>query len=117
MLQRAPDEGFDLRFDSDRAFIFGSHRTIDPAAANSELVLAQGGFRATYIDDPRYRLVAEFDPLTPEERREYEQLDAIDWNSRADGPADPGPNYRRYRELAEDFEYLAVFVSNQPPPA
>ena len=115
MLQRAPDEGIDLRFGSDRAFIFGTHRTIDPAAANSELVLAQGGFRATYIDDPRYRLVAEFDPLTPEERREYERLDAIDWNSRSDGPVDPGPEYRRYRELAEDFEYLAVFVSDQLP--
>lgn len=115
MLQRAPDEGIDLRFGSDRAFIFGADRTIDPALANSELVLAQGGFRATYIDDPRYRLVAEFDPLTAEERREYERLDAIDWNSRSDGPADPGPEYRRYRELAEDFEYLAVFVSDQPP--
>lgn len=115
MLQRAPDEAIDLRFGSDRAFIFGTHRTIDPALANSELVLAQGGFRATYIDDPRYRLVAEFDPLTVEERREYERLDAIDWNSRSDGPTDPGPEYRRYRELAEDFEYLAVFVSDQPP--
>ena len=115
MLQRAPAAGLDLRFDAARAFIFGSQRTIDPAAANSELVLAEGASRQTYIDDPRYRLVAEFDPLTPDERAEYERLDAIDWNSRADGPRSPGPEYRRYRELAEDFEYLAVFVSDQPP--
>lgn len=115
MLQRAPDEGIDVRFGTDRAFIFGTHRTIDPALAKSELVLAEGGFRSEYIDDPRYRLVAEFDPLTPEERADFEQLDAIDWNSRPDGPSDPGPEYRRYRELAEDFEYLAVFVSDQPP--
>lgn len=115
MLQRAPDEGLDVRFDSGRAFIFGSQRTIDPAAANSELVLAEGASRQSYIGDPRYRLVAEFDPLTPEDRAEYERLDAIDWNARADGPSAPGPEYRRYRELAEDFEYLAVFVSDQPP--
>ncbi len=115
MLQRAPEEGLDVRFDSARAFIFGSQRTIDPARANSELVLAEGGSRATYIDDPRYRLVAEFDPLEPDEREEFERLDAIDWNARADGPSAPGSDYRRYRELAEDFEYLAVFVSDQPP--
>ena len=116
MLQRSPAGGFDVRFGTDRAFIFGSQRTIDPARANSELVLAQGASRDAYITDSRYRLVAEFDPLTPEERREYEQLDAIDWNARPDGPTDPGVEYRRYRELAEDFEYLAVFVSDQPPP-
>jgi len=115
MLQRAPDEGLDVRFDSERAFIFGSHRTIDPSRANSELVLAEGASRDTYINDPRYRLVGEFDPLSPEERREYEQLEAIDWNSRSDGPTNPGDEYRRYRQLAEDFEYLAVFVSDQPP--
>jgi hypothetical protein len=116
MLQRAPDEGLDLRFGTDRAFIFGAQRTIDPAMANSELVLAEGASRETYLADPRYRLVAEFDPLTPDERVEYERLDAIDWSARADGPANPGVEYRRYRELAEDFEYLAVFVSDQPPP-
>jgi len=115
MLQRAPDEGLDVRFDAARTFIFGSHRTIDPARAKSELVLAEGASRDTYIHDPRYRLVGEFDPLSPEERREYEQLEAIDWNSRSDGPTNPGDEYRRYRQLAEDFEYLAVFVSDQPP--
>jgi hypothetical protein len=115
MLQRAPDEGIDVRFDSARAFIFGAQRTIDPASAKSELVLAEGASRDTYINDPRYRLVAEFDPLTPDERREYNKLDAIDWNARPDGPTNPGDAYRRYRELAEDFEYLAVFVSDQPP--
>jgi hypothetical protein len=115
MLQRAPEERLDLRFDSARAFIFGAQRTIDPASANSELVLAEGASRDTYINDPRYRLVGEFDPLSPEERREYEQLEAIDWSSRSDGPTNPGDEYRRYRQLAEDFEYLAVFVSDQPP--
>lgn len=115
MLQRAPGEGLDLRFDAARSFIFGSQRTIDPAAANSQLVLAAGASRDTYLADPTYRLVGAFDPLTPDERHEYETLDAIDWSSRNDGPTDPGPEYRRYRQLAEDFEYLAVFVSDQPP--
>ncbi|CAB4323870.1 unannotated protein [freshwater metagenome] len=114
MLQRAPDEGLDVRFDSERAFIFGTQRTIDPARANSELVLAEGASRDTYINDPRYQLVGEFDPLSPEERSEYERLDAIDWSARTDGPTNPGDEYRRYRQLAEDFEYLAVFVSDQP---
>ncbi len=115
MLQRAPDEGLDVRFDSARAFIFGTQRTIDPALAKSELVLAEGSSRETYRNNPNYRLVAEFDPLSPEDRAEYERLDAIDWNSRVDGPTNPGDEYRHYRMLAENFEYLAVFVSDQPP--
>jgi hypothetical protein len=117
MLQRAPEEGLDVRFDSARAFIFGTQRTIVPSLANSELVLAEGESRNGYSSDPDYRLVAEFDPLTPDERREYNELDAIDWDTRPDGPTNPGDAYRRYRELAEDFEYLAVFVNDQPPPA
>ena len=115
LLQRAPDDGFDVRFRPDLAYVFGTQRTIDPSDARSELVLAAGPSRDMYLADPRYRLVAQYDPLSPEGRAEYERLDAIDWNARPDGPARPGTEYRRYRKLAEDFEYLAVFISDEPP--
>lgn len=116
LLSRAEDEGLDVRYPGDTAFVFGSHRTMDPAQARSELVLASGPAQATYAADPRFRLVAQFDPLTPDERAEFDRLDAIDWKARSDGPSDPGSEYRRYRELSEKgFESLTVYFSDQPP--
>jgi hypothetical protein len=116
LLTRAEDEGLDLRYPDDVAYVFGSHRTMDPAEARSQLVLASGPAQQQYAADPRYRLVAAFDPLTPDERAEFEQLDAIDWNARPDGPSRPGPEYTRYRELSKGFESLSVFFSDQPLP-
>jgi hypothetical protein len=116
LLARADDEGIDVRYPSDAAYVFGSFRTIDPAEARSELVLASSPeSRARLAVDPRFRLVAEYDPLTPDERAEYERLAAIDWSSRPDGPSDPGPEYERLLELSETFESLAVFYADQPP--
>jgi hypothetical protein len=116
LLARADDEGIDVRYPSDAAYVFGSFRTIDPAEARSELVLASNPeTQARLAADPRFELVAEYDPLTPDDRAEYERLAAIDWSSRPDGPSDPGPEYERLLELSERFESLAVFYADQPP--
>ena len=116
VLSLAEDAGLDVRYPSDTAYVFGSWRTIDPADARSELVLASGPAQATYAADPRFTEVAAYDPLTTEERAEFERLDAVDWSTRADGPDDPGPEYQRYRELSDKgFESITVFISDEPP--
>ena len=116
LLSRTADAGLDVGFSSDLGFVYGAHRSVDPAAAQRELVLASGPERATYGADPRYVKVAEFEPLTPDEWAEFDQLNAIDWGSRSDGATNPGPEYRRYRELADKaYEALTVFLSVGPP--
>lgn len=117
LLARADDEDLDIRYPTSVAYVLGGSRTIEPAEARSELVLASNPeSQARLAADPRFRLVAEYDPLSPEERAEYQRLAAIDWDSRPDGPSDPGPEYRRFRELSEYFESLAVFYAEGPPP-
>lgn len=116
LLLRADDEGLDIREPSSVAYVLGESRTIDPAEARSELVLASNPESQARLDaDPRFTLVARYDPLSPEDRAEYQRLAAIDWKARPDGPSDPGEEYRRYLELSESFESLAVYYSDQPP--
>ena len=116
LLARAGEDGLDVRYPDDAAFVVGSSRTIDPADARSELVLAASAATVARLDaDPRYRLVASYDPLSPDERAEYERLSAIDWSTRPDGWADPGPEFRRLMELSENFQTLSVYISDQPP--
>ena len=112
LLGRTADAGLDVGFPSDLGYVFGAHRTVDPALAQRELVLASGPARATYAADPNYVVVAEFAPLTPEEWAEFDQLNAIDWGSRPDGATNPGPEYRRYQELSDKaYTALTVFLS------
>ena len=62
-------------------------------------------------------VVAVFEPLTPEEWAEFDELNAVDWGSRPDGATDPGPDYRRYQELSDRaYTALTVFMSVGPPP-
>jgi hypothetical protein len=119
LLARAEDEGLDVRFVPELANVVGDHRTIDPSRAASELVLASGPEIATYAADPGYRVVADFEPLSPEEWVEYDRLDAIDWGGDGPGASAPaGPEYDRYRELSDRaFEHLTVFLRVGTPTA
>ncbi len=113
---RAEEQGIRLGFPSELGYVYGSSRTVDPADARSELVLAAGPARAQYAQDPRFRKVAEHDPLTPQEWSEFDRLSAVDWDSRPDGPTAPGPEYRRFQELSDRaFEAVTVYLSDQPP--
>jgi MYXO-CTERM domain-containing protein len=118
LLRVAERDGIDVRFGPDLAHVVGSQRTIDPSEAGSELVLASGEARGTYANDPRYRLIAEFEPLTPEEWAEYDRLSAIDWGGNPpDSSPASGPEYDRYRELSDlAFENLSIFLATGPPP-
>jgi hypothetical protein len=111
----AEDEGIDVRRIPGDAYIFGSHRTIDPAQARSELVFASGDSVYAYAGDPKFRLVTSFDPLSPDERADWLRLSAIDWAQRPDGPSNPGDEYLRWRALSERYETISVFISETPP--
>jgi hypothetical protein len=63
-------------------------------------------------------MVADVEPLSPEEWAEYDELHAVDWaNQTPNGPDQDDPRYQRYRELSDRaFENLSIFISTGPPP-
>jgi len=60
----------------DSAFVWSGTRGADPDSADVELAVASGVALATFAADPRWEELARFDPLTPDEREEYEELAA-----------------------------------------
>ena len=113
LLARGDEMGIDLRRTPDLRFVFGSGRSIDPADARSELVLVTQGEIEQYRNDPRFRLIAHFDPLTAAERIEYESLLAR-YRGR-EGDTTPDPDLQRYRFLAENPDELWVYYADTPP--
>ena len=113
LLARADEEGIDLRRTPDLRFVFGAGRSIDPADARSELVLVTQGEIEQYRSDPRFRLIAHFDPLTASERVEYDALLAR-YRGR-EGDVTPDPDLQRYRVLAENPDELWVYYADTPP--
>ena len=113
LLARADEMGIDLRRTPDLKFVFGSGRSVDPANAKSELVLVTQGEIEQYRNDPRFRLIAHFDPLTAEERVEYNALRAR-YVGR-EGDTTPDPDLQRYRFLAENPDELWVYYADTPP--
>ena len=112
LLARADEAGLDVGFPSDQAFALGGHRTLDPATARSEMVLAAGDAIDRLAADPRFRLVAEYVPLTPEEQAELDRLGAVDW-----GSSPSGPEYDRYRELTDRaYERISLYLTTPDRP-
>ena len=115
LLARGDELGLDLRRTPELSFIFGSKRSVDPADAKSELVLATRGEFEQYRNDPRFTLIAHFDPFTAEERAEYDAL-LVRYRGR-EGDTTPDPDLRRYRELAENPDEIWVYYADTPPVA
>jgi hypothetical protein len=113
LLARGDELGLDLRRTPELAFIFGSKRSVDPANAKSELVLATRGEFEQYRNDPRFTLIAHFDPFTAEERVEYNSLLAR-YRGR-EGDTTPDPDLQRYRQLAENPDEIWVYYADTPP--
>ena len=113
LLARGDALGLDLRRPSDLRFIFGDGRSVDPADARSELVLVTRGEYEQYRNDPRFRLIAHLDPLTAEERVEFESLRERYEGTKGDATSNTG--LQRYRQMAANAEELWVFYSDTPP--
>lgn len=113
LLARADARGIELRRTPDLEFVFGAGRSVQPADARSELVLVTKGEIEQYRNDPRFELIAHFDPLTSEERVEYNALLAR-YQGR-EGDITPDPDLQRYRQLAENPEELWVYYADTPP--
>ena len=115
LLARGDELGLDLRRTPELSFIFGSKRSVDPADAKSELVLATRGEFEQYRNDPRFTLIAHFDPFTAEERAEYDAL-LMRYRGR-EGDTTPDPDLQRYRQIAENPEEIWVYYADTPPVA
>ena len=113
LIVRGDELGLDLRRTPELKFIFGSERSVDPANAKSELVLVTRGEFERYRNDPRFALIAYFDPFTAEERSEYDALFARYWGQKVDTTADP--DLQRFLQLAENPEEIWVFYADTPP--
>ena len=113
LLARGDELGLDLRRTPELTFIFGSKRSVDPADAKSELVLATRGEYEQYRNDPRFTLIAHFDPFSAEERVEYNSLLAR-FRGR-EGDTTPDPDLQRYRQLAENPDEIWVYYADTPP--
>jgi hypothetical protein len=113
LIARGDELGLDLRRTPELTFIFGSKRSVDPADAKSELVLATRGEYEQYRNDPRFTLIAHFDPFTAEERVEYNSLLAR-FRGR-EGDTTPDPDLQRYRQLAENPDEIWVYYADTPP--
>ena len=115
LLARGDELGLDLRRTPELSFIFGSKRSVDPADAKSELVLVTRGEFEQYRNDPRFTLIAHFDPFTAEQRAEYDAL-LVRYRGR-EGDTTPDPDLQRYRQLAENPEEIWVYYADTPPVA
>lgn len=115
LLARSDALGLNLRRTPDLEFVFGSGRTVNPADAKSELVLVTKWEYEQFRNNPRFRLITHFDPLTAQERVEFETLRERFQGS--EGNTAPDPDLQRYRQLAENSEELWVFYADTPPEA
>ena len=113
LIARGDELGLDLRRTPDLTFIFGPKRSIDPANAKSELVLVTRGEFERFRNDPRFTLIAHFDPFTAEERSEYDALFARYWGQKVEKT--PDPDLQRYLQLAENSEEIWVYYADTPP--
>jgi hypothetical protein len=68
------DAGVDARFPREQAWELGASHAVDSARAGSRLLVAVGAAVEPLRTDPRYRVVASYDELTPVERAELERL-------------------------------------------
>jgi hypothetical protein len=69
-------EGVDVRVEPGQAFVVGDAHTTKGVAPASTIVVAVDDAANQYRNDPNYKLLTEYDPLTPEQRANRGQLQA-----------------------------------------
>ena len=81
--------GVDVRQVPALAFVDGKKHTLPPDRAGSTVVVTVEDANKSYREDPNYRTIATYDPLTPEERTERDDLHLAFLGSQANGPDGP----------------------------
>jgi hypothetical protein len=61
-------DGLDPKFDKDLAYIVGDRHAIDDAQARTVIIAAADEFIDPIASDPRYKLIASHDSLSPDDR-------------------------------------------------
>lgn len=79
--------GIDVRLDPSQTIAVGSHHTIAADHARSVVIVAANAATMPYASDPRYRLLAAYDPLSPAERTTRTTIDAEERRVTAEGSA------------------------------
>lgn len=139
LLARAEAKGIDVRRGPSWDYIYGRKRTIDPSRAASELLFLTDSARLQAQADPYYREITTFDPLTTEQRAEYDAIvsrhaafeptpgmSAIDvalareellrnWTAAELSQKSQSEDFKRYLGLVIAGPVVSVFVSNGPP--
>jgi hypothetical protein len=77
ILALAIHAGVDARLPLNEAFIVGKGRTIDPARARNTVGVAVNDAASQYRDDPAFRSIASYDPLSPDERAEQQRIATV----------------------------------------
>ena len=139
LLARAEEAGLDVRRSPSWAYIYGDKRTIDRSQAASEVLFLTESARLETEADPYYREIFTYDPLTPDQRAEFDALVAKyagfdhpegmspaaiargqeklleQWVQTELAAKSPSADFKRYMKLLLDGPIVSVFVSNGPP--
>lgn len=139
LLARAEEAGLDVRRSPSWAYIYGNKRTIDRSHAATEVLFLTESARLATLADPYYSEIFTYDPLSPDQRAEFDRLvakyarfDAPEGMSPADearareqlleswvtaelASQSPSADFKRYMKLLLDGPVVSVFISNGPP--
>ena len=139
LLARAEEAGLDVRRSPSWAYIYGNKRTIDRSQAATEVLFLTESARLETLADPYYREIFTYDPLSPDQRAEFDALVAkyagIDvpagmspadearareqllesWVTTELASKSPSEDFKRYMKLLLDGPIVSVFISNGPP--
>jgi hypothetical protein len=139
VLAQAEEVGIDVRRGPSWAYIYGDKRTIERSQAASELLFLTDSARLEMQTNPDYREIFSYDPLTPDQRTEFNALVAkyaafdsqpgmstLDqvraqeqllqkWAQAELAAKSPSADFKRYLKLLLDGPVVSVFVSNGPP--
>ena len=139
LLAKAGEAGIDVRRSPSWAYIYGNRRTIERSQAASEVLFLTESARLETEADPYYREVFTYDPLSPDQRAEFDALVAKhasfdhpegmslaaiargqeqlleQWVQTELAAKSPSADFTRYMKLLLDGPIVSVFVSIGPP--
>ncbi len=115
VLTRLDQAGIDARLGTEDAWIVGDGEVVARSAAGSRLIASFGDGVGRLERDPRYRVIASFDMLTPAERADLDRISrripSID-RVAAWGRTHPRL-WRRYQDLADRADRGAIFLARR----
>ena len=106
ILALALHEGVDARLPTGLENVVGSNHVIASDKAASRITVAANDTVGQYANDPAYRLLAAYDPLTPAERHER---DVLRYELGTATTSGPDGQYRWIRDHPKDIARLEAF--------